>query len=259
MEYSHSCTTVLDSWSWCTYPQQHHRRSLLSILLHSISTYIMSATWWNIIQLLHDHLKCSLLTKIGIRRWRLQEQFRETSTYQLHWEEHWRSMMCPVTRMLHLIQIQLYHAVLDSHLRPVCRQLTYSSSNYVDTSEDEAPSPSTNSWITPHRPNPQPSTSRGTLDAQVKKRISRLYSWMMNIGLLKKSLTEHYAYTNISDHMDYACICPHMQTTCFLPMSRPWIWVTFLILRISWSLPVMRTYLHLKLLHTERTLVSIEH
>ena len=55
----------------------------------------------------------------------------------------------------------------QSHLRLVHRWLIYSSSNDVDTSEDEALSPSTNPRITPHRPNPQPSTSRTTLDAQV--------------------------------------------------------------------------------------------
>ena len=55
----------------------------------------------------------------------------------------------------------------QSHLKPVCRQLTYSSSDNIDTSEDEAPSPSTNPQITPHRPNTQPATSRATLDAQV--------------------------------------------------------------------------------------------
>ena len=38
----------------------------------------------------------------------------------------------------------------QSHLRPVCRQLTYSSSNNIDTSEEEAPT-----------------ASRATLDAQV--------------------------------------------------------------------------------------------
>ena len=32
----------------------------------------------------------------------------------------------------------------QSHLRPVYRWLTYSSSDNIDTSEDEAPSPSTN-------------------------------------------------------------------------------------------------------------------
>ena len=55
----------------------------------------------------------------------------------------------------------------QSHLRPVCRQLTYSSSNHVDSSEDEALSPSTNLWTTPHRPDPQSSTSRSTLDVKV--------------------------------------------------------------------------------------------
>ena len=36
------------------------------------------------------------------------------------------------------------HSTGQSHLRPVHRQLTYSSSNDIDTSEDEDPSPSTN-------------------------------------------------------------------------------------------------------------------
>ena len=59
------------------------------------------------------------------------------------------------------------HSTGKSHLRPVHRWLTYSSSDDVDTLEDEAPSPSINTQITPHRPNHQPSTSKGTLDAQV--------------------------------------------------------------------------------------------
>ena len=36
------------------------------------------------------------------------------------------------------------HSTGQSHLRLVCRWLTYSSSDNVDTSEDKAPSPSTN-------------------------------------------------------------------------------------------------------------------
>ena len=59
------------------------------------------------------------------------------------------------------------HSTRESHLRPVHRQLTYSSSDDVDTSEDEAPSPGINSQIQPHRPNPQISTSKGTLDVYV--------------------------------------------------------------------------------------------
>ena len=50
------------------------------------------------------------------------------------------------------------HSTGQSQLRLVCRWLTYSSSNDIDTSEDEAPSP---------RPNTQPATLRATLDAQV--------------------------------------------------------------------------------------------
>ena len=53
------------------------------------------------------------------------------------------------------------------HLKLVCSWLTFSSSNDIDISEDEAPSPSTISLITPQRPNTQPATLRATLDAQV--------------------------------------------------------------------------------------------
>ena len=54
-----------------------------------------------------------------------------------------------------------------SCLRPVCRCLTYSSSEEIDTSEDDAPSPCIHSQIQTHRPEPQTSTSEGTLDAHV--------------------------------------------------------------------------------------------
>ena len=57
---------------------------------------------------------------------------------------------------------------------------------------------------------------------KMKKRIFRLYPWMMLIGLLKKFLTDHYVYMNIHYHMDYASTHVHMQTTRLLPMSRPW-------------------------------------
>ena len=55
----------------------------------------------------------------------------------------------------------------ESHLRPVCRQLMYSSSDDVDTSEDEPPSPHINSQVQPHRPDPLTSASKQTLDAHV--------------------------------------------------------------------------------------------
>ena len=52
----------------------------------------------------------------------------------------------------------------QSHLRLVHRWLTYSSSNDIDTSEDEAPSPSTNPRITHHKPDTQPATLGANLD-----------------------------------------------------------------------------------------------
>ena len=42
----------------------------------------------------------------------------------------------------------------ESWLRPVHRQLTYSSYDDVDPSEDEAPSPHISSQVQSHRPNP---------------------------------------------------------------------------------------------------------
>ena len=42
---------------------------------------------------------------------------------------------------------------------------------------------------------------------------------MMNIGVLKKSLTGLYVYMNMPYHMDCAHTHAHMQTTCFLPMT----------------------------------------
>ena len=64
------------------------------------------------------------------------------------------------------------HSTKESHLRPVHRQLTYSSSDDADTSEDEAPSPHISSQVQPHRPNLGTSASKKTLDAHVypKKR-----------------------------------------------------------------------------------------
>ena len=59
------------------------------------------------------------------------------------------------------------HSTDQSHLRPVCWWLTYSSSNDIDTSEDEAPSPSSSPQITPHKPDTQLAPSRAALDAQV--------------------------------------------------------------------------------------------
>ena len=37
----------------------------------------------------------------------------------------------------------------------------------------------------------------------MKKRNSKLFHWMMNMGLLKKFLTDHYVYMNIHYHTDY--------------------------------------------------------
>ena len=59
------------------------------------------------------------------------------------------------------------HSTKESHLRPVCRHLTYISSDDVDTSEDETPSPCINSQVQPHRSDPQTSASKQTLHGHV--------------------------------------------------------------------------------------------
>ena len=57
----------------------------------------------------------------------------------------------------------------------------------------------------------------------MKKRIFKLFHWMTKTGPLKKSLTDHCAYTNIHYHMDYACTHAHAQITNPPPVSKPWI------------------------------------
>ena len=59
------------------------------------------------------------------------------------------------------------HSTKESHLRPVCRQLTYSSSDDVDTPEDEAPSPCISSQVQYHKPNPQALASEHCLSTLV--------------------------------------------------------------------------------------------
>ena len=56
-----------------------------------------------------------------------------------------------------------------------------------------------------------------------KKRISKPFCWMMNIGLLKKFLTDHYVYMNIHYHMDYARTHVHTWITKLPLTMTPWI------------------------------------
>ena len=58
---------------------------------------------------------------------------------------------------------------------------------------------------------------------KMKKRTSKPFHWRMNIGLLKKFLTDHYVYMNIHYHMDYAPIHVHIQMTKPPLISKPWI------------------------------------
>ena len=210
MECHHSFTTDLDSWSQPNYPWHHHRRSLFSILLHNINLYTTSAIWWNIIQLLCDYTKCSLWMEISTGRWRLQEWFRKL--------QHTNSPK-KTLKINHISSIKNASfnpnlvtscGTVQSHLRLVCRWLTYNSSNDSDTSEDILTAP------------------RVTPDAQVyleeDKKTSKQYLWMTNTGLLRKCLIELYAYTNMPYCMDYACIHALVLLTSFLCQHHGFEW-----------------------------------
>ena len=117
------------------------------------------------------------------------------------------------------------------HLRSVCRQLVYSPSDDDDTSEDEV------FFTSQHATSTVPYTWHKIINfqahpchlwtpgrwRQMKKRISKLSLWTMNIGLLNRFLTDHYAYMNIHYHTDYVCTHVHMQITRLHPTLRPWI------------------------------------
>ena len=56
-----------------------------------------------------------------------------------------------------------------------------------------------------------------------KKKISRQYPWMMNMGLLKKHLTELSVFMNMGYLMDYASTHVLMQTITLFPTWTVWI------------------------------------
>ena len=51
----------------------------------------------------------------------------------------------------------------------------------------------------------------------------RQYLWMMNTGLLKKHLKEHYVFMNMAYHMDYTSTHVLMQTMKLSPIWTVWI------------------------------------
>ena len=147
------------------------------------------------------------------------------------------------------------HISQDPHLRPICRRLTYNSSNDVDASDDEATTSHIHSLIAGHSvvsiiPDHDPTLILLYIYTETKKvtlrRISKLYHWMMNIQWLNRFLTDHYAYMIIYPCMNFAHSCAPMQITWHLPTQMPWIGVIFPNLRTLWSLPVMRTFLILR-------------
>ena len=125
----------------------------------------------------------------------------------------------------------------------VCRWLPYSSSNDIDTSKDEVPSPShqstNNTSQTQHLTSNFGSKSwcPDTTSRRWRRGFPNSTLGWWNIGVLKKSPTGLYVYMNMPYHAWTVPVpCAHMQTTCFLPTAKTMdIEWHFLILRISWS------------------------
>ena len=106
--------------------------------------------------------------------------------------------------------------------RPVCRCLTFSSSeeDEDDTPMDEIPSPNSTLPVQYHTDTFQQSPSECTLHIYVTLEAEEedleedfQCALMMNIGIWRQSLRELYVYTNIPYHMDYAHTHVHVQTT----------------------------------------------
>ena len=104
------------------------------------------------------------------------------------------------------------HSTGQSHLRPVCRWLTYSSSYNSDTSEEEAPT-----------------ASRATLDAQIHLEEDEEENFQ-TVPLDD----EHWTTEEVPDRtlcIHDTCLTawtmpismPIYKTTYFLPMPTPWI------------------------------------
>ena len=139
--------------------------------------------------------------------------------YPLHLEEHWRFTTFPALRMPLLTQFQLHHAVPDNlasdlyaggwntaplmimiphKMKFLCLAAHHKYSTLHLTQDHHLPSTPLsliNTWK----------------KKQMKKRISKPSPWMMNIGLLKRFLTDHYANMNIHCHMDCALTHAHIK------------------------------------------------
>ena len=201
MECSSSCSTVLDSWSRSTYPQQCHQLSLQCIFLFNINTYAPSAIWQNIIWLLHDHTKCHIWSKLA-----LEDEGYESGSENLN-------IPTPLQRTFRIHHISSIKnasfnpvpvtpcSTWDSQLIPVCRRLTYRSSDDDNTIEKRSlPLTVHHKCRTIHMIHDHclPSTPKTFIFTWKKKRISKPFHQMMNIGLLNKFLTDHYVYTFIA-------------------------------------------------------------
>ena len=146
------------------------------------------------------HLKASKHQKM-----KATKVVHKISTYQILSDKHPGSTTFPALKMPLLITPC---STRDPWLRPVCRRLTYSSSDCNDTIEDEVPSPISASQMQNHTHDPHELSFKHDLEAHItwkkKKRISKPFLWMMKIGLPKKFLTDLYVYMNIHCHTDYA-------------------------------------------------------
>ena len=122
-------------------------------------------------------------------------------TYPLHYERHQESTMFPAWNMFHSTQ-HLSHQEIHHKLHPDQYADDYHSVQHITTLQ------------------PAPQDVQKT---KKRKRISRWYLWMMNIGLPRKHLKGHYVFMSMVYHIGYAGTHALMQTIRCLFTWTAWI------------------------------------
>ena len=144
-----------------------------------------------------------------------------------HSEKHPGSTSFPVLKMPLLTQFQLHHPVPEIHDSDLYAEDWHTAPQMMMTPQKMRPLSISvhHKCRTTHmiHVNYLPSTILMLIYAWKKKRISKLFHWIMNIGLPKKFPTDHCVYMNIHYHTDYAHANVHIQLTKPLLTMIPWI------------------------------------
>ena len=158
------------------------------------------------------------------------------------------------------------HSTRDLQLKPVHGRLTYSSSDDADTSEDEVPPSYSRSQVQYHRSDLQAPDSRHNLNIHVHLQEEEDEEEDFQTIPLNN---EHWTTEEIPDRP----LCIHKHSLPHILALYPCPYMNYQILSYVETMDlsdisnfedimitsVMKTYLDLKLLHAERTLVCSEH